>query len=127
MEPGALQDLPKLETLILTKNGISRINRGTIKNLPSLQKVKLNDNLIQELEEKCIKLEKINSEIKKSKPIENKVFNVIEPKIEKKGFNIIEPIIKKKVFNVIKPKIVKSVKELKVQKEKILWYILDHQ
>ena len=52
MEPGALQDLPKLETLILTKNGISRINRGTIKNLPSLQKVKLNDNLIQELEEK---------------------------------------------------------------------------
>ena len=52
IESGAFQNLPKLETLILTKNGISQISRNTFKQLPSLHKIKLNDNLIKRLDEK---------------------------------------------------------------------------
>ena len=42
-----------MERIVLTKNGIPKVRRETFRDLPSLQVVRLDDNLIKELEPRC--------------------------------------------------------------------------
>lgn len=47
-----MQGLWNLERIVLTKNGIPEVERESFSDLPTLEVVKLDDNLIKHLEDR---------------------------------------------------------------------------